>query len=286
MAFSVRPLGVKDLDSADEIVVAAYQALRSRRTELERYLRLQPDGWLLVLLDDVPVGLGGLTNYGVFSYLGMMSVHPRAQRRGVGKVLMEHLLRLNKQWECPTILLDATDAGARLYQPFGFREIAKTAQWRLSRDILPVPRHEAQPLSISTIQPEDVPALVDFERSDFGVDRRSVLRLMCEEYVERAFVARNQRGEVEGYIYAQNQSVGPWMAHSVEVAEALLRRALALPFTGAELSVNISPENTEGCNLLEHYGFQQQRVLSHMCWGEAVARDLSKIYGQASFALG
>ena len=129
MTLTVRPLNEAGLDVADTIAVAAFKAPRSRKAEIQKYLRLQPDGWMLALLDDKPVGLGGLVNYGTFAYLGMMSVLPSVQGKGVGKELMKHLVMWAEERECPAVLLDATEGGSYLYKQFDFVEINRTAQW-------------------------------------------------------------------------------------------------------------------------------------------------------------
>jgi GNAT superfamily N-acetyltransferase len=285
VALSVRALTIHDLDLADEIVVAAYNASCSRKDMLRYYLRLQPDGWILVLLDGVPVGLGGLIDYGTFAYLGMMSVHPTAQRKGIGKTLMEHLLAWSDARGCPTVLLDATNAGAQLYKQYGFSEIGKTVSWLGTFKKVPVPFYQSEPLTLFPISRVDLSAVAHFDARYFGADRTRVLTAMLEDYPQRAFLARSTTGEIFGYIYAQANTIGPWVARSPAVAEQLLARILELPFTDG-FGVNVALANSEELPLLEHYGFRFSRVLSHMQRGVVAQRDLTKVYGQASFALG
>jgi ribosomal protein S18 acetylase RimI-like enzyme len=76
-----------DLVVADDILVAAYQFKGSRKKLLYHYLSLQPDGWWLALVDGNPVGFGGAVDYGAFSSVGMLSVYPSWQRRGIGEAL-------------------------------------------------------------------------------------------------------------------------------------------------------------------------------------------------------
>src|SRR5215210_381071 len=104
MTISVRSITEADLDAADVVLEAAYGPSGGRRKErMRRYLSLQPDGWLLALLDDVVVGA---MDYGPFAYIGLMAVHPSAQRRGIGLMLMQRLLAWLDARGCPFSLLD------------------------------------------------------------------------------------------------------------------------------------------------------------------------------------
>lgn len=285
MTLTVQPLNETDLNVADTIAVSAFKAPRSRKAEIQKYLRLQPDGWMLALLDDKPVGLGGLVNYGTFAYLGMMSVLPSVQGKGVGKELMKHLVKWAEKRECPAVLLDATEGGSYLYKQFGFVEINRTAQWRRDGTGEKVPSHQAN-CNLTEIRAIDLPALAAFDAPYFGVERTRVFAELLNSYSQRAFVAWDELGQVSGYLFAQESSIGPWVARTVKDAECLLARALTLPFAQGVVSVNISVANSEGAKLLERYGFSHHHTLSHMRRGKAVSRNLQKIYGQASFALG
>jgi GNAT superfamily N-acetyltransferase len=285
MTLTVRPLlNEAELSIADTIAVAAFRAPRSRMAELQKYLHLQPDGWVLALLDDEPVGFGGLVDYGNFAYLGVMSVLPSVQGKGAGKELMRHLVKWAEDRKCPTILLDATETGSYLYKQFGFIEENRSAQWR--RDGTGKIVSSQADCSLAEIRARDLPALVAFDALYFGAERGRVFEEMLNRHPQRAFVVWNESGQLSGYLFAQESSIGPWVARTVKEAECLLARALGLSFEQSVISVNISVANSEGAILLERYGFSLHHTLSHMRRGKAVSRDLQKIYGQASFALG
>ncbi len=289
MTLSIRLLHDADLAIADTIVVAAYNALSSRKVELQNYMRLQPDGWMLALLDDRPVGLGGLVNYGAFAYLGMMCTLPEVQGKGIGKGLMKQLMAWADARKCPAILLDASEAGFPLYKQFGFVEESKTAQWRwntIEKAHQETPSGLCAAGNVMRMQANDLPALLALDIPCFGAQRARVLENMLSRYLQRAFVVRNDEGQVSGYLFAQERSIGPWVARTARDAECLLAWALTLPFSEGAASVNISSENSEGEALLERNGFVRQRILSHMLRGRKVERAMQNIYGQASFALG
>lgn len=285
MGLTIQTLNDTDLEAVDAVVVAAYKAPRSRKASLQTYLRLQPDGWMLALLDNKPVGLGGLVNYGTFAYLGMMSVLPAMQGKGIGKELMRHLLKWAEEKECASILLDATEAGSYLYTSFDFVEVNKTQEWQCDRVGELTTYHQASS-NLIDISTSDLPALAEFDAAYFGAPRTRVLEEMLRKYPKRAFAIWDKSGQINGYLFAQERSIGPWVARTVEDAEDLLTQALTLPFKENMVTVNMSAMNHEGMQLLERYSFRSQRTLSYMQRGKDVSRDLQKIYGQAAFALG
>ena len=66
------------------------------------------------------LGLGGVTSYGPFAWLGLMAVDPARQRRGIGQTLVEALVARAQELGSAVVLLDASDAGAPVYERVGF----------------------------------------------------------------------------------------------------------------------------------------------------------------------
>ena len=284
MTFTIRRLTPDDLDAADTIATVAY-GHGSRRRELARYLALRPDGWLLALLDSTPSGIVGATEFGPFAYVGLMAVHPDFQRRGVARRLMEHLLALLDERGCPALLLDASAAGEPLYRSLGFVADDRAVFYARAED---APRLHALPdtHTVSRLRRTDLPAVVAFDTPRFGAERGDVLASYLADAPDRAFVSRGAAGQVCGFLFAQRQALGPWMAATPEDAEALLIHALALPFDGAP-SVIAPKSHEHAARLLSRYGFAPQRSLAHMRrGGEPMPARRAHLYGQASFAIG
>ena len=278
---AVRAMTEADLDAADAILMPAFALPRSRKPELRRYLALQPDGWLLVALDGEPVGVVGAIDYGPFAYVGLMGVHPAAQRRGVATLLMERLLAWLDGRGCPMVLLDASAAGAPLYTRLGFVEEDKAVEFCQDDCALrPRPSERVGPL-----RAEEIAALAGFDAPIFGANRASVLASFFADDPGRAFVARDGEGRIDGYLFAQARRIGPWAARDAAVAEALLAAALALPFDGSP-TVIAPGLNADAGRLLLGYGFSPQRSLRHMRRGAGATGQRGLLYGQASFAIG
>jgi GNAT superfamily N-acetyltransferase len=282
MSVAIRNLTPADIGEADVVVMAAY-GRNSAKTELERYLRLQPDGWFGADVDGRIAGMVGTLVYGPFAYVGMMAVHPSAQRRGIAAVLMHHLLARVEQAGCPTVLLDATEAGAPLYVKCGFVETDKVHVYRLEH----TPDRRAPSPVVAPVGPEHLDEIVRFDAGHFGAERGAMLSLYMGEFAGRTFATRDTGGALTGYVLTQPSGrLGPWVANDAGVAETLLDAARGLAFDGP-LDVLIPGASAAGVDLLSRRGFFRQRTLRHMRrGGTAEPRRRETLFGQASFATG
>src|SRR5262249_36456145 len=132
----------------------------------------------------------------------------------------------------------------------------------------------------------DLPALVEFDTRFFGGPREALLAASLHLHAGRVFATRDESGAICGYIVAQEQRVGPWVAATLETAETLLAHALTLPYANA-LTVLAPALNHGATDLLERFGFTSTRELRHMRYGgEPGLQRRERIYGQASFAIG
>jgi GNAT superfamily N-acetyltransferase len=281
MIIELCTLTTAGLEVADAILMAAYGGA-SRKQRLRSYLTLQPDGWILAHWDGVPAGVAGATNYGPIAYIGLVAVHPTYQRRGIAMAMMQHLLRWAAERGNPVLQLDASSAGAPLYERLGFVDDEKTIGYRQD-DCARRP-----PLSdrVSLLQASDIPALAEFDTPIFGADRAAVFEMLLGEAPERAFVAREVTGQISGYLFAQPATIGPWAARAAGDAEALLGAALQFTYEAGPFVLAPS-SNAEASNLLLQYGFSPNRLLRHMrLGGQGPVGRHALLYGLASFAIG
>ena len=282
MDISIRDLTEADVAGADDVLRSAFGAPESHAADIRRYMALQSEGWLVAIAQGLPVGMVGAVDYGRFAWIGLMAVHVEAQQHGIGSALMQRLLAWLDARGTPMALLDATEAGAPLYRRFGFVEDDQTYKFQH-----PGFRRSAYwPAGVRPVQPEDVPALVEFDTPIFGANRARVLRALLAEFPGRAFLVENEAGQIAGYLCAQTRRLGPWVAEHPEVAGALLQAALALPYEGAPLVV-VPGMNTAAIEQVERSGFQLISPHRHMRRGRAGSPSRrAAIFGQASFALG
>jgi hypothetical protein len=183
---------------------------------------------------------------------------------------------------CPIAILDASAAGVPLYGRFGFVDDGATVFWRQDEDRIACGASKR----VSRLQASELPELVRFDRPLFGADRSAVFATFLAEAPERAFVMRDEAGAITGYLVGQSQRLGPWAASTRDGAEELLTAALSLLFDDPPIVLAPSV-NPSVASLLSRYGFSPQRSLRHMYLGPSPPRqDRTRIYGQASFAIG
>lgn len=282
MITNIRNLTAADLEDIDPILMTAYGRPFSFKSELQLYLALQPDGWLIVECDGVAVGMVGAVDYGALAYIGLLCVHPDYQRRRIGQALMERILVWLDDRGCPHAVMNATEAGAPLYTKLGFVEQEKSLVLQQETAV----QHLSSCELVSKLRSTDLIALAAFDTPLFGADRHAVFAAFLKELPERAFIARDPTGQIIGYLFAQPQRLGPWAATTLKAAEALLVKVLQLSFDNTPF-VLVPGSNQTASDLLKRYGFIEKRSLSHMHRGRStVPGQRIMLYGMANFALG
>jgi len=105
----VRPLRASSTELAriDALLMEAYES-PSRRSELELYLRLQPDGWFVVEDAGEIVAVAGCVSYGPLAWLGLVATARRARGRGLARLVSRRLLDWAAAEGCRTVALDAS----------------------------------------------------------------------------------------------------------------------------------------------------------------------------------
>jgi radical SAM protein with 4Fe4S-binding SPASM domain len=91
-------------------------------------------------------------------------------------------------------------------------------------------------------------------------EKNRVLTSYSEKCASRIFVAREGLASMTGYIIAQASRLGPWLADTPEIAQALLQQVLPLSFDRS-LTVITSKSNQAAQLLLKQAGFLPER-----CW--------------------
>jgi GNAT superfamily N-acetyltransferase len=282
MNISIRVLSIDDLETVDNIVTSAFGFTDSRAVEIRRYLALKPNRWFLATYRNQPAGVVGSTNYGIFTYLGMMTVRKELQRKGIGRSLLQHMLNWTETMGISYLRLDATDAGFLLYRQFGFEVFDQALMFRLA-DYSP---NSNFPQQVRLLKVEDVETLVAFDTPIFGANRSGLFHVMLKNFPDRAFALYDATGSMAGYLFSQTQRLGPWAACSAQAAEILLKAALTLTYRDVPLVI-IPEINKAAPDLLGRYGFRHEFTNRHMQRGlSAIPGRRKAIYGQTSFAIG
>ncbi len=108
---------------------------------------------------------------------------------------------------------------------------------------------EGNPIAAQRVTPltqDDLSALVAFDARHFGARREALLAASLHLYADRVFVTRDEAGEITGYLVAQEQRFGPWVAATPEAAEALAGARADAPV------YSLSERSRSGAELRRH----------------------------------
>jgi len=169
-------------------------------------------------LDDELVATSTLATYGDrFGWVGMVLVDEDHRRQGFGSAMFEEALEAGLAADLDVIGLDATDAGRRVYDNYGFERIEGIDRWRGT----------LQPLEsgVTAGQIDTLEDVVAFDSEETGADRRRLLEhLLGSESVTGLRVPST--GEIRGYAVIRPgrtcPQVGPVVVADPEALSNLL----------------------------------------------------------------
>jgi GNAT superfamily N-acetyltransferase len=238
------------------------------------------EGWAL---DDAAGGLAAVVVLTRFppnvAFIGMMLVREDRSRQGLGRQLMEHVLR---QAEPDTVLLYATEMGQPLYERLGFRQVDAVARhlgnWKAADLATPDSR---------TMAAGDLSAVIALDREVLGADRRDLLNAIFCNAARARVVDRNGHIEAFGIVWqnGERMQVGPLVAPDAESARTLiddLARDHELP-----VRIDVAVTQVELIHWLQSRGLVSNRITPLMVLGgKDVPGDRSRLIAVATLATG
>lgn len=119
---------VESLDQMAD-VYAIRREVFVREQGLTSTVRDDPDDryslHVLGAVDHEPVGTGRVTFYGDEGQIVWVAVLKPYRGRGVGRAIMEHLLRLAREHRCRIVTLNAQTHALSFYEALGFKPIGR-----------------------------------------------------------------------------------------------------------------------------------------------------------------
>jgi GNAT superfamily N-acetyltransferase len=240
----------------------------------QRCLALEPDGCFVAELNGTPVGTTTTCMFGRVAWVAMVLVEPSVRGRGIGRALMEAALAYLKGRDARTIRLDATPLGKPLYEKLGF-----VSQFPLTRyaGVLSDPLQAVA--GVEPVQPDQVPELVELDRTITGTDRCKLLLRLYEERPESFRIVRGQ-GRVRGLVSARSRAhalqVGPCVGGAE--AAALLFADTQDRYAGHRVVMDIPNDNDVATRHAERLGLAPTRQFLRMCWGESVLEQIEGLW--------
>ena len=260
------------------------------RIDLERILSLSPDSNFVWESNGVPRGFVTSVVYERTAMVAHVLVSKESRGQQIGRNLFETLLEKLDSEGIRSVILFATEDGAKLYHKFGFETTDE-----MSSVGLYVRESEMRSLrcSCARVEADDLPRLVEMDRLAFGDDRHEMIERLHREFPEHCFKIEMD-GRVTGFIFGRRTpigyDVGPWICPTGSEADAGDLFASVVSSFPAGGRVDISPfYDHKGAKkvLSRYHHYKVAERVGLMVRGEhRYTEDRETVFGVAGFDLG
>ncbi|MEQ8348856.1 MAG: hypothetical protein RIB84_28925 [Sneathiellaceae bacterium] len=227
-----------------------------------------PSGDLLATALALPYRDGLRPGAGAFGWISMVLVTAAMRRRGLAtRLLKDRIAWLQARAMVP--ILDATEAGEKVYGPLGFGPGIRISRWQGRGG--PPPGGAASAgggsgAGLRAAAAEDRAAMADLDRAVFGADRQALIDAFLDRPGSQGIVAGDP---AQGFAIVrhgrQAAQVGPLLAADEAGAAALLDAALAT--TDGPVFLDVLDSRPQLVAHLQARGFTRQRGFLRMALG-------------------
>ena len=245
-----------------------------------------PHARCIVVVDgaNTVIGVGSGISYGALGVVGNMIVDPAHRRRRIGAAILDAVIAFLEGRGCTRLELSATDDGRPLYQRYGFTLAGPGLSAVVPRQAR-VDHDSATELSDAGLT--SLAELGAYDAPCFGGDRSPLIATMLAD-TARPVVVAHCAGAVAGWAWVRPDAerVGPLVADTPDVAEALVGDALRRLPTARAVRLNLPGANRAGAARLRRLGAALEPWNGRMARGAQVPRREDTIYASAVGALG
>jgi GNAT superfamily N-acetyltransferase len=234
-------------------------------------------------------GLAGtviLTRWGAdCGGIGMMLIASRYGGQGLGRALMEHVLRAAE--DLAAVSLFATGAGRPLYDKLGFKPVRRSVAFRghfradpqINNSKRRSERAGADSLegssgNVRVATEADLPAILTLDRAAYGADRERILTRL-PAFAERIVVLETSEG-IAGYAAAWRTEaymmIGPLMAADGAAARRLVTELAAHSTVAVRL--DLDPDRPELPSWARAHGLEPTERTVVMTRGDLTPRGI------------
>lgn len=267
---------------------AAREGWNPGKYDFISYFSLGANAYLLLCLDDKPVGSISLVQYSKeFAFIGLFIIDPAYRLQGWGKTLWNEAL---KRLEfCSSIGLYAVPAQVSRYRASDFKDSHSNRRWSKNS---PLKTEDTSHLINTAKNPYLMfSKLCEYDRSVFKHSREKLLQSMLSLPQTCAFVSFNESGEVNGYgVVRPCESgfrIGPLYADDIESAQVLCRVLLA-KVPGEKIILDSPVTNRFGITFAEYFGLEHVSSADTVAMfkGNQPESKEERCYGLASLEIG
>jgi len=210
------------------------------------------------------IGTATAMNYeNRIAWIGMVLVDMKFRGQGTGKLLLTGLLERLASF--PSVKLDATPAGQKVYPKFGFRDECLIHRMTFIPGSTNTWKSDSED-SVQQVQRHDIKEIVEYDRCVFGACRKFLLEFLIKNYPGRAWVLR-KAGKIKGFALGREGSryeqVGLVTASTTEEAKKLILRSLS-KCDRKPVLIDILDDKRDLAEWLGSSGFVKQRHFIRM----------------------
>jgi len=197
---------------------------------------------------------------GEFGWISMVLVTASWQRRGLATRLLHDCIMMLESRGLAQIL-DATPAGALVYDPLGFTTQFEMQRWEATEVSI-----EGPGASLSRpYGPADLPNILDYDNAVFGGDRSEILTGLATRGAECARIATSGNGYLFSRDGRRATQIGPVCADDTGTAIDMLGHALSS--VSGPVFIDVPNLQDEVAAFLKKHGFAKQRPFTRMFRG-------------------
>jgi ribosomal protein S18 acetylase RimI-like enzyme len=266
---------MKQSDLAAALLLTQQAHWNQTESDWQRLLKLEPHGCFVACTDARVIGtITAVTYRTELAWIGMVLVDPDFRGRSIGTRLMHTVLAYLQQAGVTTLKLDATPAGYKLYDSFGFVTEAILERWEgVARTTLPQ--------ELSGMDDQTRRLMFALDHRAFGVDRKEVLESLLTDspiapLVKMLPTDEELRGFVLGRRGGRASYVGPLVTTDERVALELVDGMLN-QLAGEKVYVDFHTGFPLNRQALAERGFNKQRTLTRMSYGKKSKAGTSRL---------
>jgi len=219
---TIRPMEISDIDFAQEMTSG--EGWNNPPEDLKRLLALNPDGCFMACRGIDPIGMIFSIVYDDFAFLGDLIIKPGFRGRGIGTILLKHLISHLQNKGIRAIELDGVFEALPLYRRLGFKD--KYLSLRLKR--LPDPVNADNAIIGQSCKLTEI---LNFDKECTGLMRSTLIRRMFEDY-PGCIVNKNDENRIDCYGIVKprtndTSAIGPLVSLSPDAAATVLDTIIA-----------------------------------------------------------
>jgi GNAT superfamily N-acetyltransferase len=255
--------------------------------EIERMLRLDPGGSFLYGKGPLLAVVTCVT-YGRTGVIGHLVVSKCARGQKIGRTMLQKAIDYFSSQKVDSILLYATDEGARLYEKFGFRSLRHT---HCAYAVVTGKDASHSRSVCELVKPDDLEEIVEVDSRLFGDDRGKLLRMLLSEFPQHSFkLERNGRivGFALGRASPMGFDVGPWACLTGDEtdAESLIKTTIS-SYGAGTVFLGVFTDNRQAMEIVDRMKKTKTFQTRLMVRGkDRYSSHIENVFGVAALELG